>query len=132
MLVSINELTQYTGRNPRTITKKLENLQYIDGPKGAHLYDSTVALPLIYAIDNLESARAKQALSQASLNNTRELELRRTRIPIQTARAVMNELFGAMGAILKKAEGEIMTVEKINDLFKKFREIPDKLKWAKR
>lgn len=129
MQLSINELVQYTGRNPRTITKKLENLQYIDGPKGAHLYESTEALPLIYAVDNLEAARAKQALSQASLNKVREEKIRREKIPIPIVLNTMTEIFNAMGAILKAAKGKTLTVDLINDIFDQFREIPKKLKW---
>ena len=41
------------------------------------------ALPLIFAVDNLEAARAAQARSQASLNAVREEDLRKQRIPIQ-------------------------------------------------
>jgi hypothetical protein len=66
MLLSINQLWEITGRDRKTITKKLENLTFTDGDKGAHLYESTQALPLIYAVDNLEAARAKQARSAHS------------------------------------------------------------------
>ena len=45
------------------------------------LYESSEALPLIYAVDNLEAARAAQARSQASLNAVREEDLRKQRIP---------------------------------------------------
>ena len=83
MLLSINQLWEITGRDRKTITKKLENLTFTPGEKSAHLYDSSQALPLIYSIDNLEAARAKQALSQASLNALREEDLRKQRIPIQ-------------------------------------------------
>ena len=87
---------------------------------------------VIYALDGLEAARAKQALSQASLNKVREENCAGERIPLQMAIEFMNEVFDAMSAILKAAEGELMTTAKINDLFRQFREIPDKLKWAKR
>jgi hypothetical protein len=57
MLLSINQLWELTGRDRKTVTKKLENLTFIEGDKGAHLYESSQALPLIYAVDNLEAAR---------------------------------------------------------------------------
>ena len=85
MLKSINELSEITGYDRRTIKKKLEDLPFVDGKKGAHRYESSEALPLIYAVDGLEAARAKQALSQASLNKVREEKLRRERIPLQMA-----------------------------------------------
>ncbi len=55
MLLSINQLSQLTGRDRKTVTKQLENLAFIDGEKGAHLYESSEALPLAYAVDNLEA-----------------------------------------------------------------------------
>src|SRR5437773_3409505 len=67
MLKSVNQLSELTGRDRRTVKKQLEELHFVLGEKSAHLYESSEALPLIYRVDNIESARAKQALSQASL-----------------------------------------------------------------
>src|SRR5438046_9286220 len=83
MLLSVNQLSELTGRDRRTITKHLEDLHFVDGEKGAHLYESSEALPTIYSVDSLKSARAKQALSQASLNAVREEGRRNERIPIE-------------------------------------------------
>src|SRR5438876_8306098 len=98
MLLSINQLWELTGRDRKTVTKKLETLPFVDGEKGAHLYESSDALPLIYAVDNLESARAKQALTQANLNAFREEDLRKQRIPIQVVDDAMDESFQAIGS----------------------------------
>ena len=127
MLRCIDQLSQLTGRNPRTITKRLEDLQYINGPKGAHLYESREALPLIYAVDNLEAARAEQARSQAALNKIREENLRKERIPIQIVLDTMDEIFQAIGATLKNCKE--LSPARVNELFAKFREAPKKLKW---
>src|SRR6266699_3146149 len=129
MLQSINQLSDLTGRHRHTITKRLLDLPFVDGEKGAHLYESTEALPLIYAVDNLEAARAKQALSQAALNAVREEVLRKERIPIQIVLDEMDAVFQAMGATLKAAKGKTLTRELINDIFDKFRSVPAKLKW---
>ena len=129
MLLSINQLSELTGRDRRTITKHLEDLHFVDGEKGAHLYKSSEAFPMIYRVDNLESARAKQALSQASLNAIREEVLRKERIPIQIVLDEMDSLFQGMAATLKAAKGKTLTIELINDIFDKFRSVPAKLKW---
>jgi len=42
-------------------------------------------------VDNLEAARAKQGLSQASLNAVPEGDLRKQRIPIQIVRDVLDD-----------------------------------------
>ena|SRR5438876_3354666 len=127
MLQSINELSDLTGRHRHTITKRLLDLPSIDGPKGAHLYESTEALPLIYAVDNLEAARAEQARSQAALNKVREEVLRKERIPIQIVLDTMDEIFQAIGATLKNCKE--LSPARVNELFAKFREAPKKLKW---
>src|SRR5436309_9528006 len=127
MLKSINQLAELTGRDRRTITKQLQDLRFVDGEKGAHLYESTEALPLIYAVDNLEAARAEQARSQAALNKVREEVLRKERIPIQIVLDTMDEIFQAIGATLKNCKE--LSPARVNELFAKFREAPKKLKW---
>ena len=127
MLQSINQLSDLTRRHRHTIAKRLIDLPSIDGPKGAHLYESTEALLLIYAVDNLESARAKQALSQASLNAIKEENLRKERVPLQLVLDEMDSLFQAMGAILKNVKE--LSPSRINEIFDKFRAVPSKLKW---
>src|SRR6266480_6597724 len=126
MLLSINQLSELTGRDRRTITKHLEDLHFVDGEKGAHLYESSEALPTIYSVDSLESARAKQALSQASLNAIKEEILRKERVPLRLVLDEMDALFQAMGAILKNTK-ELSPV-RVNEIFQKYREIPGKLK----
>jgi len=76
MLLSVNQISELTGRDRHGIPKRLENLPFTPGDKGAHLYKSREALPLIYAVDNLEAARTAQARSQASSNAVREEDLR--------------------------------------------------------
>ena len=127
MLQSINQLSDLTRRHRHIIAKRLIDLPSIDGPKGAHLYESTEALPLIYAVDNLESARAKQALSQASLNAIKEENLRKERVPLQLVLDEMDSLFQAMGAILRNVKE--LSPSRINEIFDKFRAVPAKLKW---
>ena len=91
------------------------------------MYESTEALPLIYAVDNLEAARAEQARSQAALNKIREENLRKERIPIQIVLDTMDEIFQAIGTTLKNCKE--LSPARVNELFAKFREAPKKLKW---
>jgi len=39
-------------------------LHYTAGERGTFLYESTEALPFVYAVDNLEAARVAEARSQ--------------------------------------------------------------------
>jgi hypothetical protein len=126
MLLSINQLWELTGRDRKTITKHLENVPFVGGDKGAHLYESSEALPLIYAVDNLEAARAKKALSQEALNDFRQEDLRKQRIPIQVVEDLMDESFQAIGSTIKAAKNKKLTPKLINELFDKFRKAPAK------
>ena len=129
MRLSISQLSELTGRDRRTVAGKLADVPHTAGERGAMLYESSEALPLIYAVDNLEAARAAQARSQASLNAVREEDLRKQRIPIQIVLDTMDEVFQSIGSTIKAAKGKTLTTERINELFEKFRSIPTKLKW---
>src|SRR5215471_17253628 len=106
MNLSISQLSDLTGHDRRTIAKQLKDLQYVSGERGAMLYDSITALPIVYAVENLEAARAKQALSQAALNAVREEELRKQRIPLQIVLDTVDEVFQTIGSTLKAARGK--------------------------
>src|SRR5262245_60900161 len=129
MLVSIKKLSELTGRHRQTIAKNLVNLLPVDGEKGAKLYDSQQAFPLIYAVDNLEAARTEQARSQAALNKVREETLRKQRIPIEIVTETLDQVLQAISATLKAAKDKVLTVELINNIFADFRAIPTKLNW---
>lgn len=129
MLLSINKLSELTGRDRRTITKQLEDLCFVDGDKGSHLYESSEAFPLIYRVDSLDAAKAKQALAAASLNKVKEEELRKERVPLQLVMDEVDSMFQAMAAILKNYKGKPIGEPQVNEIFAKFRDIPKQLKW---
>jgi hypothetical protein len=129
MKLSISKLSQLTGVHRDTVSKRLAHLPFEAGKKGAKLYSSADAFAEIYKSDSLEAARAKQALSQAALNEVREQELRKQRIPIQDALNIMDEVFQSLAATLKAASGKTLTSELINELFDKFRAAPSRLGW---
>ena len=129
MHLSISQLSELTGRDRRTVAGKLADVPHTAGERGAMLYESSEALPLIYAVDNLEAARAAQARSQASLNAVREEDLRKQRIPLQLALDTMDEVFQSIAATIKASKGKTLTIELINELFDKFRSVPAKLNW---
>jgi len=127
MKLPILKMAELTGVHRDTISKRLADLPFEAGKKGAKLYESTEALPLIYAAANLEAARPEQARSQAALNKIREENLRKERIPIQIVLDTMDEIFQAIGATLKNCKE--LNPARVNELFAKFREAPKKLKW---
>jgi hypothetical protein len=129
MLLSISQLAELTGRDRRTLAKKLEPLPMTEGEKGGHTYESADALARIYGSDSLEAARAEQARSQAALNKVREEVLRKQRIPIELVLSIHDQTLQAMASTLKAAKGKVLTVELINQILSDFRAIPAKLRW---
>ena len=89
------------------------------------LYESAEALPLVYSVDNLATARAEQARTAAQLNAICAENLRKTRIPIAIVLEALDETFQAIAATLKAAEGKLLSRELINDIFDKFRSMPE-------
>jgi hypothetical protein len=129
MKLPISKISELTGIHRDTISKRLADLPFEAGKKGAKLYSSEEALAAIYKTDSLEAARAEQARTAAQLNAIRADVLRKTRIPIAIVLQVRDEIFQAIAATLKAAEGKLLSRELINDLFEKFRSAPAKLKW---
>ncbi len=58
MHLSISQLSDLTGRDRRTIARQLKDLQHVAGERGAMLYESEAALPAVYAVASLDTARA--------------------------------------------------------------------------
>ena len=129
MKLPILKIAELTGVHRDTISKRLADLPFEAGKKGAKLYSSEEALAAIYKTDSLEAARAEQARTAAQLNAIRAEDLRKTRIPIAIVLQAHDEILQAIVAILKAAEGKLLSKELINDIFDKFRSIPAKLKW---
>jgi hypothetical protein len=129
MKLPILKIAELTGVHRDTISKRLADLPFEAGKKGAKLYSSEDALAAIYKTDSLEAARAEQARTAAQLNAIRAEVLRKTRILIAIVLQVHHEILQAIVATLKAAEGKLLSKELINDIFDKFRSIPAKLKW---
>jgi hypothetical protein len=129
MKLPISKISELTRVHRDTISKRLADLPFEAGKKGAKLFSSQDALAAIYKTDSLEAARAEQARTAAQLNAIRAEDLRKTRIPIAIVLQVHDEILQAIAATLKAAKGKTLTSELINELFDKFRSAPAKLKW---
>ena len=126
MKLPILKIAELTGVHRDTISKRLADLPFEAGKQGAKVYSSEEAMAAIYKTDSLEAARAEQARTAAQLNAIRAEDLRKTRIPLAIVSQVYDEILQAIAAILKAAEGKLLSKELINDIFDKFRSIP---KW---
>ena len=61
MKLPIVKIAELTGIHRDTISKRLADVPFEAGKKGAKLYSSEEALAAIYKTDSLEAARAEQA-----------------------------------------------------------------------
>jgi hypothetical protein len=60
------------------------------------------------------------------LNAVREEDLRKQRIPIQIVLDLIDKVFQSIGPTLKAAKGKKLTLERINEVFDKFRAVPSR------
>jgi hypothetical protein len=64
MLLSVNQISKLTGRDRHGIPKRLENLPFTPGDKGAHLYESRDA-----RLQSRSFARWHQSLRRSPNSN---------------------------------------------------------------
>ena len=129
MKLPITKLSELTGHHRDSIARRLVNLPFEAGKKGAKLYSSEDALPEIYKVDSLEAARAEQARSAAQLNAIRADELRKTRIPKQLVLDTLDEVMQAQVATLKAATGKVLSMDDVNNILANMAAIPTRLGW---
>ncbi|EIC23277.1 DUF1441 family protein [Thiorhodovibrio frisius] len=83
MQVSINQLSEWTGLDRRTVKRRLADLPHKPGPNRAHEYESAVALRLIFGSGNPDGDRLDGQQEKARLDKVRadiaEVELERKR-----------------------------------------------------
>ena len=63
-LLSITKLVEITGKTSRTVNKRLEKLESIPSERAGILYDSKIALPLIYELSGMSPQDEKARLDR--------------------------------------------------------------------
>ncbi len=131
MDLSISELSDLTGFDRRTITRKLEKLVYTEGPKGAHLYHPKHALAALYVAENegktFDQARTEQALASARLTTVRCETEEKKRPPLDLVLGFFDAVGQEVAAILKVHKGKTLDQARIDSIFESFRELSGKL-----
>lgn len=125
MQVSINQLSELTDKDRRTITTRLKDLAHVDGAKGAYLYEASEALELIYCGDRKGDLEQKRC-DEIDLN----MEIKRkSRIPLPIVSAIWYAGLQSFAATLKAARGKILEPGKINELLGILRSVKLPLEW---
>lgn len=126
MQVSINQLAELTGRDRRTITRRLEDLPFSEGEKGAHLYDARTALDAIYLSQSPRDALDEKRCAQIDL----QMEIsRKQRIPMKIVAAIWDAALQSFTATLKAAKGKKLDAAKINELIALLRDAKLPVTW---
>lgn len=131
--LSISQLSAFTGRDRRTVTDRLQGLDFQEGPDRAHLFDSQRALAAIYLPDEKlgarEAAGVRKDEATARLTDVRREALCRERIPLAIPTALWDAAMQAFTATLKNFKGQKLTVARINELIGKLRTVKLPATW---
>jgi hypothetical protein len=119
--VSINWLSRHTGKDRRTIKKRLDKL-----PQDAQgKFDSVAALETIYygpSADGNGFISQSEAVRRLTIAKEREIILsmeiqRGSRIPLEDVAQSSNEIFQMFAGTLKANHNKVLTQETINEIF---------------
>jgi hypothetical protein len=134
--LNIHELAKLTGKERKTIQKKLQGVPYEAGKQSQKRYESKVALEIIYvgatedAIGaTITSAEASRQLTIARKEQI-ELEMEVTRgdrWPKDDVESIHEASLSNIAGLLKSHEGKPLSAELIRDIFTELREVPAKL-----
>jgi hypothetical protein len=133
MKVSINQLSELTGFDRRTVKGRLKNIKFTLGAKKANLYDSSEALAQLYGADSeegelvsYEHARIQNLQADTKLKQVTREEKEKQRIPIGVVQSVNDSVLQEVAAQIKASGLQEKTV---NAIFEQLRSIPERLKW---
>ena len=131
--LSISQLAAFTDKDRRTVTDRLQGLDFQEGTDRAHLYDSAEALAAIYLPDRTLSPRDAASVRKddavARLTDVRREALCRERIPLAIPVALWDAAMQAFTSTLKSAKGQKLTVARINALIDKLRTVKLPATW---
>ncbi len=136
-LLSINQLSELTGKDRRTVKTRTSGLKSQPGPKASLLFESKDALEAIYfgkPGDSDEFVSTPEAVRRLTIRKDAEIALdmeikSKQRIPLEICTKVDDEVFQSIAGILKSRKGKRLDEAAINEIFGMFRDIPAKRKW---
>ncbi len=134
-LISENEASELTGKDRKTVKRRLDGIQSEPGKHGARLYPSDQALEAIIlgttTVDG-EKITTPEALRRLTIRKDADIALnmeikRGERIPLDMVVSLLDETFQGIAAILKSTKGKRMEESTINEIFAKLRDLPNHL-----
>ena len=125
MQVSQNQLSEWTGKDRKTVRRLLAHLKPIAGAHGAKLYDSKLALDTLY-LGNGEFVTTAEAVRRLTIAKEKEIVLdmeikRGARIPIQGVNEISKHIFAHTRAIVIASK---LSAEEKNEILDRLRDLP--------
>ena len=128
MNASQNQLSEWTGKDRKTIRRLLSHLEPIPGPHRAKLYPSQVALETIYYGNNgtgefISTAEAVRRLTIAKEKQiVLDMEIKRgARIPIEDVAVTEKYIFAHIRGIIIASK---LSQDEKNEIFDRLRDLP--------
>lgn len=136
MLQSISQLADLTGLDRQTITRRLKavSLAWTE-QSSAKMYESRDALPVLYRHESAVAQDEKETLTAARTNESNakarktwiEVEsLEKGRIPLEVFHPVLEQCFGGISTIIKRAP---LAESAREEILAQLRDVPAQLKW---
>ncbi len=130
MLISENQISEITHKDRKTIRARLMDVEFTPGERNAKLYESHVALAIIYGQAGKDGVTPQEAARQLTIKRTEEIELnmectRRERIPLELVEEHNEQVLQNVAGIFKASEGKKLSPELIQEIFAEFRRMDE-------
>ena len=133
--ISENEASELTGKDRKTVKRRLEGIAHRAGPHGAREYPSDQALEaIIVGAETVDGEKITTAEAVRRLTIAKEAEIdlkmqviRQERIPRDDVLVIIDEIQQSTAAILKSCKGKRLDEPKINEILAQLREMPAQL-----
>ena len=126
--MSLNELAQITNRSRQHVTRRVASLEHTDGKRGAKLYESEEAIPLILAVSELEQLRAEATRERMLLAQARQEVREGKRIPIELIMDWTDHALKTMRARILASLGKELTDERREWILEEWPKLIEKVK----
>jgi DNA transposition AAA+ family ATPase len=136
MLASESQLALWTKRDRKTIRSKLIDVPFQEGVSKAKMYESHIALGVLYGV-GAEYKKGiitpQEAARLLTVKRTEEIELnmqvvRKKRIPLDEAEEANDMVLQNVAGILKASENKKLTPELVQEIFAELRRMDEHLK----
>jgi len=136
MLISEYQIAELTKTSTKTVRSRLIDLPHKPGPRNAKLYESHIALGVLYGVGaeyKKGIVTPQEAARQLTLARTKEIDLnmevtRRERIPLEDVEEHNEAVLQNVAGIFKASEGRKLTPELIQEIFAELRRMDEILR----